>query len=163
MSFVERHRKITLCRRDRPTGQDVKFDAVNDFDLLLVRNIDANPTSRLREPKRLGMSIDHHVTGLVAIRVQKPKASGSLGSFPQLLCPGISDDHPLPAGVVTNVVGIVRELCGCENLKGRPVIDFYHAVGSADAKETINGGFVEHSLRLRQCCNKTEAVSSLRC
>src|SRR5258708_12845356 len=122
MSLGEGHRKITPCRRDRPTGQDVKFDAVNDFDLLLVRNIDENPISRLLEPKRLGMSIDHHVTGLVAIRVQKPKASGSLGSFPQLLCPGISDDHPLPAGVVTNVVEIARELSRSENLKPPPVI-----------------------------------------
>src|SRR6266481_4522992 len=104
MSFVERHRKITLRRRDRPPGQDVKFDAVNDFDLLLVRNIDEDPISRLLEPKRLGMCIDHDVASLVAIRVQKPKASRSLRSFPQLLRPGISDDHPLPAGVITNVV-----------------------------------------------------------
>src|ERR1700730_12831795 len=131
MCFVERHRKITLCRRDRPTGQDRELDTVNDFDLLLIRNIDEDPISRLLEPKRLGMSIDHDVTGLVPIRVQKPKAPGSHGSFPKLLCPGISDDHPLPADVIPNVVGIVGELGGCENLKGRPVIYLYDAVNSA--------------------------------
>ncbi len=82
MSFVERHRKITLCRRDRPTGQDREFDTVNDFDLFLIWNVDENPISRLLEPKRFGMSIDHDITGLVPIRIQEPKASGPLRSFP---------------------------------------------------------------------------------
>src|SRR5260370_14128718 len=139
MCLIERHRKITLCGGDRPTGEDRELDAVNDLDLLLIGNVDEDPISKLLEPKRLGMGIDHHVTGLVAIGVQKPKASGSLRSFPQLLCPGISDDHPFASGVVANVVRILRVLCGCENFKGRPIIDFYYAVGPAGYKQTIGG------------------------
>src|SRR5260370_40305469 len=107
MSFFERYRKITLYRRDRPTRQDRELDTVNDFDLLLIRNVDKNPISQLLKAKRFGMSIDHDVSGLVPLGVQKPKPSGSLRSFPQLLCPGITDDHPLCAGVIATVVGIV--------------------------------------------------------
>jgi hypothetical protein len=72
LSFVERHGKITFCRRDRPTRQDSEPDTVNDFDLLFIWNVDKNPISRLLKPKRFGMSIDHDVTDLVPIRVQKP-------------------------------------------------------------------------------------------
>ncbi|HEY3654633.1 MAG TPA: hypothetical protein VGL34_06555 [Steroidobacteraceae bacterium] len=82
MSFVERHRKITLRRRDRPTRQDSELDTVNDLDLFLIWNVDKNPISPFLEPKRFGMGIDHDVTDLVPIRVQKPKSSGSLRSFP---------------------------------------------------------------------------------
>jgi hypothetical protein len=53
------------------------------------------------------MGIYHDVTNLLPIRVQERKASGSLGSLAQLLGPGISNNHALPAGVIAIIVGVI--------------------------------------------------------
>ena len=81
MSFVQSHREITLSRGHGPAGQDGEIDTVYDFDLPLFWNVDKYAMPRFLQPKRFRMSIDHDVTGLAAVGVQKPKASGSLRSL----------------------------------------------------------------------------------
>src|ERR1700674_4026452 len=57
------------------------------------------------------MGIDDNVPSLLSGgRVNEPKPPGSLYPFPQLLRASIPDDHALAAGVIANVVGVVREL-----------------------------------------------------
>src|SRR3981081_847437 len=105
------------------------------------------------------MGIYHDVTGLIPVRVQKPKATGPLRSIAQLLRPGVSDHYTLAAGVIANVVSVVRELRGCENLKSRAVKDLRDAVKRAGDEESIGGGVVEYPLWLGQICNGAQGMS----
>jgi hypothetical protein len=63
------------------------------------------------------MGIDDDMTDLVAVGVEKPKATGSFGSLAKLLRTGVSDNDALAAGVVTDIVGVVGELGRRQNLK----------------------------------------------
>src|SRR5882724_7226490 len=99
------------------------------------------------------MGIDHDVTELIPVRVQERKASSSLRSFPQLLSAGISNDHTFAAGVIANVVGVVRQLRGRDNLKSCPIEDLRDTVKSASNEESIVGIVVEYPLWLAQICN----------
>ena len=67
VGFVERHGEVIFGGCDWPTGDDLATYNVIDFDLLLVRDIDEQPSSRLFELKRFGMSIDDDFKGLLAI------------------------------------------------------------------------------------------------
>src|ERR1700730_6493620 len=108
------------------------------------------------------MGIDHDVTNLLPTRVQKRKASGSLRSLSQLLGPGISNDHTLPAGVIANVVGVVRQLRGRDNLKRCPIVDLRDAVKSTSDEELIVGSVVEYPLWLTQICNGAQEMSGFQ-
>ena len=77
------------------------------------------------------MGVDNEITRLLPVRVQKPKPPGSFHPFSELLCPGVSDDHTLAASVVANVVGVVRELHSCKDLKCGSVEDLRDAVKAA--------------------------------
>jgi len=54
-----------------------------------------------------------------------------------LLRAGVSDDYAFPASVIPNVVGVVRELRGRENLKRRSVEDLRDAVKTAGDEKMI--------------------------
>src|SRR5579859_4943283 len=108
------------------------------------------------------MGIDDDVAGPLPVGVQKPKPSGSLLPFPQLLRSGVSDDYALAAGVVANVVGVVRELHSRQNLKCGPIKDFRDAVKTAGDEQTIGGSIVEDSLRLGQIGNRAHALAGFQ-
>src|SRR5260370_40155797 len=116
MSFVECHGEIALGANG-PSGQDSALDCIDDFNLLLFWNVHEKTSSRFLKAKRFGMGINDDVPGLLPVGIQKPKPSGALLPFPQLLCPGVSHDHTLAAGVVANVIGVVGELHSRKDLK----------------------------------------------
>src|ERR1700682_606119 len=108
------------------------------------------------------MGIDDDIPRLLPVGVQKPKPPGSLLPFPQRLCPGVSHDHTLAAGVKANVVGVVRALYARKKFKCGPVVDIRDAVKTASDEQTIGGRIVEHSLRLRQIGNRVHLLSGLQ-
>ena len=159
MSFVERHREIVFGGSNGPTGQDGALDSINDFDLLLVRNVHEKTSSRFLKAKRFRMGVDDDVPNLLPVGIQKPKPSRALLSFPQLFRPGVSDDHTLAAGVVANVVGVIGELHSRKDLKCGPIEDLRDAVKAAGDEQPVGGGVVKHSLWLSQIGNRAHALA----
>src|SRR2546421_13062903 len=96
------------------------------------------------------MGVDDDLTGLLSVRVQKPKYPASLRPAPQRFLPAVPDDHTSAAGVITDIVGVVRELHCFQKLKCRPIINLGGAVTTAGDEQAIGGGIVEQSLRLLQ-------------
>src|SRR5919109_5378925 len=104
------------------------------------------------------MRVDNDVTGLFPIGIDKPQSSGAFFSLSEMFCPGISDNHTLCECVIADVVGVVRELRGSEDVKCGPIKNFRDAIQTAGNEEAIRGGVVENSLWF---CQTGDGVNAL--
>ena len=105
------------------------------------------------------MSVDDDFEGLLPIRVDKPKPSGSFLAISQRLRPCVSHDDAFAARIVADVVGVVRELHRGKQAKTGAIVDFRASIQRTGDVETVGGCVVEDSLRLRKIGNRVSRSS----
>src|SRR5439155_26464220 len=92
------------------------------------------------------MGIHHDLSGLLSIRIQKPKRAASLRPASQRFLTSVANDQSAAAGIIANVVGVVGELHRLQKLKCGPIVNLGGAFIPASHEQAIGGSVVEQSL-----------------
>src|SRR5207302_6156064 len=106
--LVERHREIGSAG-DRPAYKDVGLHQIGHFDLLMIRNVDEDPRSRLLQLKGFRMRVHRDFCDLLPHEVQnRERAACSRSRYfvRQELLSSVADDDMLGSGVVAYVVSV---------------------------------------------------------
>src|SRR5215469_1496055 len=155
--FVERHWEIVF-RRYRPACQNGTFGGIDNLDFTLLGYIHKKTRPRFFQLKRFRMGIDDNISGLASIRVDESEPSGSRFAFSQLLRTGVANDDTLAARVISNVVGVIREL-DCSNvLKRGRVKHLRDPIQAAGNEQMVRSRIVEDTLRLGEVGDGVDAL-----
>src|SRR5215472_2402508 len=96
------------------------------------------------------MRVDDDVSRFLSAWVDEPESSSSFLAFSQLLRARVTDDHALAARVVTNVVGIIRKLYRCKDLKSLSIKYLGDTIKAAGHEQLLCCWVVEDALGLGQ-------------
>lgn len=96
------------------------------------------------------MRIDDNAGDPLSRAIQQSQATAACFPVASMLRPSATDDHILASAVIADIVGIVRELHGGENLKRGPIENLRRSVKSARHKRRFRGSVEEHSLWFSQ-------------
>src|SRR5215472_4915918 len=105
------------------------------------------------------MGVDDDVSRPFAVGIDESEPSGSFLTFSQLLSTRVSNDHTLAARVVANIVGIIRKLYRCKNLKRVSIKYLRDTIQATSHEQMIRCGVVEHTLRLGEVGDGVDALS----
>src|SRR5215471_8962575 len=94
------------------------------------------------------MGIDNDISRLLSIRVDESEPPGSRFALPQFLRTRVANDDTLAARVMSNVVGVIRELYCSNGLKRGRVKHLRDSIQAAGNEQMIRCGIVEDTLRL---------------
>src|SRR5215470_4632184 len=94
------------------------------------------------------MCIDDDVSRPFSVWIDESESSSTFLTFSQLLGTRVSNDHILAARVIANIVGIIRKLYLCKNLKRLSVKHLRDTIQAASHEQMFRCWIVEDTLRL---------------
>src|SRR5215469_2214348 len=104
------------------------------------------------------MGIDNDISRLLSIRVDESEPPGSRFALPQFLRTRVANDDTLAARVMSNVVGVIRELYCSNGLKRGRVKYLRHSIQAASNEQVVRRGIVEDTLRLGEVGDGVDAL-----
>src|SRR5215469_13184577 len=104
------------------------------------------------------MGIDNDISDLFSIRVDESEPSGSRLALPQLLGTRVANDDTPAARIISNVVGVIRELYCPNRLKRGRVKHLRDSIQAAGNEQMIRCRIVEDTLRLGEVGDGVDAL-----